>query len=63
MGTSSLAGQMMTFTTMEFRGDVFLKVFMLHIIGPSFIRLILSEYMRKKEWIKPCDMLLQFGGD
>lgn len=48
MGTSGLVGQIMTFTTMGFGPDVWMKVIILHIIGPALISLILSEYMRKK---------------
>lgn len=63
MGTSGLVGQIMTFTTMGFSLEIFLKVIILHIIGPALISLILSEYMRKKGLIKFGDMLLQTGGD
>ncbi|PLR79140.1 PTS sugar transporter subunit IIC [Bacillus sp. V3-13] len=63
MGTSGLVGQIMTFTTMGFSGDVWLKVALLHIIGPALVSLVLSEYMRKKRWIKPGDMQIQTGGE
>lgn len=48
MGTSGLVGQIMTFTTMGFGPDIFMKVVLLHFIGPAVISLLLSEYMRKK---------------
>lgn len=62
MGTSGFVGQIMTFTTMGFGMDIILKVLLLHIIGPAVLSLILSEYMRKKGWIKPGDMLIQTKG-
>lgn len=63
MGTSGLVGQIMTFTTMGFGTDIFMKVLLLHFIGPAIISLILSEYMRKIGWIKFGDMKIHTGGD
>lgn len=63
MGTSGFVGQIMTLTTMGFGGDVWTKILLLHIIGPAVITLVLSEYMRKRGWIKPGDMLINTGGD
>ncbi|MFE8703387.1 PTS transporter subunit IIC [Cytobacillus sp. FJAT-54145] len=63
MGTSGLVGQIMTFTTMGFGGDIWFKVILLHFVGPAIISLLLSEYMRKKGWIKAGDMLIQTGGE
>jgi uncharacterized protein len=62
MGTSGLVGQIMTVTTMGFSGDIILKIVLLHIIGPAIISLVISEYMRKKGWIKAGDMLIQTEG-
>ncbi|WP_019154891.1 PTS transporter subunit IIC [Robertmurraya massiliosenegalensis] len=62
MGTSGFVGPIMTFTTMGFGGDVIFKVILLHIIGPAIISLLLSEYMRKKGWIKAGDLLIQTEG-
>lgn len=62
MGTSGLVGPIMTFTTMGFGSDVWLKVVLLLIVGPAVISLLLSEYMRKKNWIKAGDMLIQTEG-
>lgn len=62
MGTSGLVGPIMTFTTMGFSADIILKVVLLHIIGPGAISLLLSEYMRKKGWIKAGDMQIQTEG-
>lgn len=63
MGTSGLVGQIMTFTTMGVGTDIIMKVILLHFIGPAIISLILSEYMRKKGWIKFGDMKIHTGGD
>ncbi|MGG0717377.1 PTS sugar transporter subunit IIC [Robertmurraya massiliosenegalensis] len=62
MGTSGFVGPIMTFTTMGFGGDVIFKVILLHIIGPAIISLLISEYMRKKGWIKAGDLLIQTEG-
>ncbi|WP_433743790.1 PTS transporter subunit IIC [Falsibacillus pallidus] len=62
MGTSGLVGQIMTFTTMGFSMEVLIKVLLLHIIGPAVISLILSEYMRKRGWIKFGQMKIETGG-
>lgn len=62
MGTSGFVGQIMTFTTMGLGADILMKVVLLHIIGPAAISLLLSEYMRKKGWIKAGDMLIQTKG-
>ncbi|RXI98595.1 PTS sugar transporter subunit IIC [Anaerobacillus alkaliphilus] len=56
MGTSGFVGQIMTFTVMGFTGDVFMKVFLLHFVGPAVISLILSEILRKVGLIKFGDM-------
>ncbi|MBD7935500.1 MULTISPECIES: PTS transporter subunit IIC [Cytobacillus] len=63
MGTSGLVGQIMTFTTMGFSLTVLLKVILIHFIGPAIISLIISEYMRKKGWIKFGDMKLDMGDE
>ncbi|WP_174729403.1 PTS transporter subunit IIC [Mesobacillus harenae] len=63
MGTSGLVGQIMTFTTMGFGGDIWMKVILLHFIGPAVITLIISEYMRSKGWIKAGDLLIHTGGN
>lgn len=59
MGTSGLVGQIFTFTTMGFTADVFLKVVILHFIGPALISLLLSEILRKRGWIKYGDMKIE----
>lgn len=56
MGTSGLVGQ---FGTIEVMGNSSLfPIIILHFILPALLTLIISEYMRKKELIKPGDMLL-----
>ncbi|WP_110114158.1 PTS sugar transporter subunit IIC [Bacillus sp. CGMCC 1.16541] len=62
MGTSGFVGQIMTFTTMGFSMSVLLKVLLLHFVGPAMISLVLSEWMRKRKWIKENDLKLELGG-
>lgn len=61
MGTSGIVGPIMTFETMGFTGEVFLKVIILYFIAPAVISLAISELMRKLNWIKPGQMLLSTG--
>jgi uncharacterized membrane protein len=56
MGTSGLVGPMMTLSVMGFTGTVFLKILILHFVGPAIISLALSEWMRKKGYIKFGDL-------
>ena len=62
MGTSGFVGQIMTFKTMGFSWEVTMKILLLHFVGPAFISLLLSEYMRKLGWIKPDQMTIETGG-
>ncbi|MFE7063971.1 PTS transporter subunit IIC [Sutcliffiella sp. NPDC057660] len=62
MGTSGFVGQIMTFASMGFSVSVLLKVLLLHIIGPAVVSLTLSEWMRKKSYIKDGDMKINIGG-
>jgi uncharacterized membrane protein len=56
MGTSGLVGQ---FATLETMGSAaLLPMLLLHFILPAIITLIVSEFMRKKGWIKFGDMAL-----
>jgi uncharacterized membrane protein len=56
MGTSGLVGQ---FATIEVMGTGSLPlIIILHFIAPAVITLLISEFMRKKGWIKPGDMKL-----
>ncbi|MFB1051840.1 PTS transporter subunit IIC [Paraliobacillus sp. JSM ZJ581] len=60
MGTAGFVGQIMAFNTMGFGIDVFWMVLGIHIIGPAIISLLISEYMRKKGWIRPGDMRINY---
>ncbi len=56
MGTSGLVGQ---FATLEVMGSsALVPVLLLHIIGPAVLTLLVSEFMRKKGWIRFGDMAL-----
>jgi uncharacterized membrane protein len=56
MGTSGLVGQ---FATIETMGTSSLTlILILHFLAPAVITLIVSEFMRKKGWIKFGDMKL-----
>ncbi|MGI6144962.1 MAG: PTS sugar transporter subunit IIC [Clostridia bacterium] len=58
MGTSGLVGQFGTIEAMGATTDVFIKMGLLHFVLPIIITLIISEFMRKKGWIKFGDMKL-----
>jgi len=58
MGTSGLVGQFNTLTVMGFTPMVFLQIGLVHLLIPAVISLAVSEFMRKKGWIKFGDMKL-----
>ncbi|MGI6007569.1 MAG: PTS transporter subunit IIC [Ruminococcus sp.] len=61
MGTAGLVGQIMTWQVMtasEAPALVLFKIILLHFLLPAAVSLIVSEFMRKKKWIKPGDMKL-----
>ena len=61
MGTAGLVGQIMTWQTMvqtEAAAVVMLKILVIQIILPAILTLAISEFMRKKKWIKFGDMKL-----
>ena len=61
MGTAGLVGQIMTYETMiqtEPPTIVLVKILIIQIILPAIITLGISEFMRKKGWIKFGDMKL-----
>ena len=61
MGTSGLVGQLMTYQVMtesESAGVVLIKIILLHFILPAALSLGISEFMRKRGWIKAGDMKL-----
>lgn len=60
MGTSGLVGQFGTWAVMSAEGPagVILKILLMHIVLPAALSLIISEFMRKKNWIRFGDMKL-----
>ena len=61
MGTAGLVGQIMTYQTMapvEGSTLVLIKIAVIQIVLPAIVTLVVSEFMRKKNWIKPGDMKL-----
>ena len=61
MGTAGLVGQIMTWQTMvatEAPVIVLIKIILIQIVLPAVVTLAISEFMRKKEWIKYGDMKL-----
>lgn len=61
MGTAGLVGQIMTYQTMapvEGSTVVLIKIAVIQILLPAIVTLIVSEFMRKRNWIKPGDMKL-----
>ncbi|QXM07069.1 PTS transporter subunit IIC [Crassaminicella indica] len=61
MGTSGLVGQFGTIAVMSGSQPVILivgKIVLLHFILPAVLTLMISEYMRKKRWIRYGDMKL-----
>ena len=56
MGTSGLVGQFGTLAEMGYSADVFLRIGALHFVIPAAISLVLTEFMRKKGWIRLGDM-------
>lgn len=63
MGTAGLVGQIMTWQTMiqtESAQMVLIKILLIQIVLPAVVTLGISEFMRRKEWIKTGDMKLEF---
>lgn len=61
MGTAGLVGQIMTWQTMtavEPQSVVLIKILLIQIVLPAIVTLLVSEFMRKKGWIKYGDMKL-----
>lgn len=58
MGTSGLVGQFGTWAAMSGESGVLAKILLLQIVLPAILSLLISEFMRKKGWIKPGDMHL-----
>jgi len=59
MGTSGLVGQFNTLTVMGFTPGIFVQIGIVHFIIPIVVSLAVSEFMRKKGWIKFGDMKLE----
>lgn len=62
MGTAGLVGQITTYQTMTAEASpavVLVKIILLHFVFPAVLALGISEFMRKKEWIKAGDMKLE----
>ncbi|MBQ6811710.1 MAG: PTS sugar transporter subunit IIC, partial [Agathobacter sp.] len=62
MGTAGLVGQITTFQTMVGEGAapriVLFNILLLHFVLPAILSFGISEFMRKKGWIKEGDMKL-----
>ncbi len=62
MGTAGLVGQINAYQTMVSQGAspgiVLLEIILMHIVIPAILALGISEFMRKKGWIKTGDMKL-----
>ncbi len=61
MGTSGLVGQFGTIAAMsasEPMGSILFKIVLLHVVLPATLTLAISEWMRRKGYIKPGDMKL-----
>ena len=62
MGTAGLVGQITTFQTMTAEGagagTILFNIILLHFVFPAVLSLGISEFMRKKGWIKEGDMKL-----
>ena len=59
MGTSGLVGQFGTWAVMQGESSVLFKMILLHFVLPAILSLLISEIMRKKNWIKFSEMKLE----
>jgi uncharacterized membrane protein len=57
-GTSGLVGQIAMIETMGASTYVITSIVLMHFILPGIIAFVVSEWMRKKRWIKRGDMQL-----
>lgn len=63
MGTAGLVGQIMTWQVMvpeEGAVMVLIKILLMHFVLPAVVTLGISEFMRKKGWIRKGDMKAGF---
>jgi len=58
MGTSGLVGQFGTLAAMGYTPQIFIQILTVHFVLPAIISLAVSEWMRKRNWIKEGDMKL-----
>lgn len=61
MGSAGFVGQIMAYQTMTQTASskiVILQIIVMHFVLPALLTFIISEFMRKKEWIKQGDMAL-----
>lgn len=61
MGTAGLVGPLMTWQVMtqtESGAIVMLKIVLIQFVLPAVLSLLISEFMRRRKWIKPGDMKL-----
>lgn len=61
MGTSGFVGQFGTLESMGSSTGTWIGIVLLHFVLPAIVTLIISQFMRKKNWIKDGDLLLDFG--
>lgn len=59
MGTAGFVGQIFTFTSMGFSTEILLYVILLHFAGPALLSFPVSEYLRRKNFIRPGDMKIE----
>ena len=59
MGTSGLVGQFGALTAMGYTPVVFGQIAVVHFVLPALVSLAVSEWMRKKNWIRPGDLEVQ----
>lgn len=61
MGSAGFVGQIMAYQTMTQTTSskiVIIQIILMHFILPALLTLVISEFMRKKQWIKYGDMAL-----
>ena len=61
MGSAGFVGQIMAYQTMTQTASskiVLLQIIVMHFVLPALLTFIISEFMRKKQWINYGDMAL-----
>ena len=62
MGSAGFVGQIMTWQSMAPDTSAFIvaiEIILMHFVLPAVVTLVISEFMRKRRWIKDGDMLLR----